>query len=132
MTEEFTKTNARLIFPQLLRSGVNMKSYNGQWSWQKNVPKYAIRAQELANWLASPANPLYIRVEKYSGSEVFNKISGRRGIIFFQNYWGPGNQGDHIDLWNGSRLTDWRTLLTIHIYGESYSKSDNVWFWEVP
>ena len=25
---------------------------------------------------------------KYSGEEVFGKINGRTGIIFFQNYWG--------------------------------------------
>ena len=119
------------IYEALKKSGVNVNSFYGQLSWQKDKPKYAIRAQELADWLASPANPVHTRVEKYSGEEVFDKIRGRTGIIFFQNYWGLGNQGDHIDLWNGSRLTDWRTWFTIHIYGETYSKSEKVWFWEM-
>ena len=120
------------MYAALQKSGVNVKSFYGQLSWQKDKPKYAIRAQELANWLASPANPLQAKVEKYSGEEVFDKIQDRTGIIFFQNYWGPGNQGDHIDLWNRSHLTDWRTWFTIHIYGEAYSKSERVWFWAMP
>ncbi|PZN79475.1 MAG: hypothetical protein DM484_11290 [Candidatus Methylumidiphilus alinenensis] len=126
----------------LIRSGVNMKSYNGQLSWQKGNPKYAIRAQQLANWLASPVNPLRSKVEKYSGSEVFDKINGRSGVIFFQNYWGIGHQGDHIDLWNGYRLTDWRTWVRIHIRigsfglhnlgaGADFAKAETVWFWAI-
>ena len=98
----------------LLRSGVNMTSYNGQWSWQKSKPKLAIRAQQLADWMASPVNPLNSKVEKYSGSEVFDKIKGRSGVIFFQNYWGINHQGDHIDLWNGYRLTDWASWIRIY------------------
>ena len=127
----------------LLGSGVNMKSYSGQWSWQKGSSKYAIRAQELADWLASPVNPLHSKVEKYSGFDVFNKISGRSGVIFFQNYWGANHQGDHIDLWNGYRLTDWRTWVRIHIRigsfglhnlgaGADFEKAKSVWFWPIP
>ena len=122
----------------LLRSGVNMTSYNGQWSWQKSKPKLAIRAQQLADWMASPVNPLNSKVEKYSGSEVFDKIKGRSGVIFFQNYWGINHQGDHIDLWNGYRLTDWASWIRIyarfHSYGlgTDYRKAESVWFWPLP
>ncbi len=47
------------------------------------------------------------------GEGYASKVPGKQGIIFFQNYWmrdidKPGSPtGDHIDLWNGSRLTDW-------------------------
>ena len=81
----------------LQRFGMNVKTFNGQLSWQKDKPRYAIRAQELANWLARPGILSGTKVEKFGGEEVFEKIKGRRGIIFFQNYRGPGNQGDHID-----------------------------------
>ncbi|WP_074687063.1 T6SS effector amidase Tae4 family protein [Paracidovorax citrulli] len=40
-----------------------------------------------------------------TGTDLFKSIHGRTGILFFRNYWGPGRQGDHIDLWNGSRVT---------------------------
>ncbi len=72
------------MYATLLKSGVNVKSFYGQLSWQKDKPKYAIRAQEIADWLASPANPVQAKVEKYSGEEVFDKIKGRTGIIFFK------------------------------------------------
>ena len=126
------------LYAALQRSGLNVKTFHGQLSWQKDRPKYAIRAQELANWLARPGILPGIKVQKFVGKEVFEKIKGNRGIIFFQNYWGPGNQGDHIDLWNGNRLTDWKSLARIHLYiswegiWSDYRKSDAVWFWAVP
>ena len=126
------------MYATLQKSGVNVKSFYGQLSWQKDKPKYAIRAQELADWLASPANPVQARVVKYSGEEVFDKIKGRTGIIFFQNYWGVGNQGDHIDLWNGYRLTHFRSIAQIYLrfgffaLGSDYKASESVWFWPMP
>jgi hypothetical protein len=127
----------------LMRSGVNMSGYTGVRSWQKGKPKYPIRAQELADWLAAPASHLPAKVQKFAGKAVFDKIASKTGIIFFQNYWGPGNQGDHIDLWNGSRLTDWRTWVRIHVRlgdhglhdlgaGSDFQQSEAVWFWLVP
>jgi len=121
----------------LIRSGVNMNSYRGQLSWQKGNPKYAIRAQELADWLASPVNPLFSKVEKYSGTEAFDKIRGRSGVVFFQNYWGRSHQGDHIDLWNGYRLTNLRSFVQIYLrigmigLDADYKESQSVWFWPI-
>ena len=126
------------IYEALKKSGVNVNSFYGQLSWQKDKPKYAIRAQELADWLASPANPVQVEVEKYSGQEVFSKIHGRTGIVFFQNYWGVGSQGDHIDLWNGYRLTHFRSIAQIYLrfgffaLGSDYKASESAWFWPMP
>jgi len=102
-----------------IRSGMKLTGYTGVLSWEKDKPRYAIRAQELANWFASPRSNLP-KVQKFGGKDAFEKIQGRKGIIFFQDYWGAGNQGDHIDLWNGSRLTDWRTWARIHIRFDDY------------
>lgn len=126
-----------------MRSGMSLSGYPGALSWEKDKPKYAIRAQELANWFASPHSHLRVKVQKFSGKEVFEKIKNRTGIIFFQNYWGPGNQGDHIDLWNGARLTDWFTWIRIHarigtvgVHSvaplSDFEKSQSVWFWALP
>lgn len=90
-----------------MRSGMKLTGYTGVLSWEKDKPKYAIRAQELANWFATPHSHLPIRIQKFAGKKVFEAIRGKNGIIFFKDYWGAGNQGDHIDPWNGSRLTDW-------------------------
>jgi hypothetical protein len=119
------------------RSGISLISFRGVRSWQKEKTRYAIRAQELANWLARPDILPSIRVNKFGGKEAFEIIDGRKGIIFFKNYWGPGHQGDHIDLWNGNRLTDWKSWARIHLniswegIWSDYRNSDAVWFWEV-
>jgi hypothetical protein len=131
------------LYAALQRSGVNVMSFRGQLSWQKDKPKYAIRAQEVADWLASPARPIPTTVEKFAGREVFGEvkdkrgIKGRTGIVYFQNYWGVGAQGDHIDLWNGTRLTDMLSLMRIYArigslgLGPDYRKAQSVWFWAV-
>ena len=125
----------------LMRSGVSMNGYTGTWPWEKDKPRYAIRAQELANWLSTPASLLPTKIEKFIGKEAFGEIGGRkgimnrRGIVFFQNYWGAGAQGDHIDLWNGSRLTDMLSWVRIYArigslgLGTDYRKAQSVWFW---
>jgi len=119
-----------------IRSGMNLTGYTGALSWEKDKPKYAIRAQELANWFASRHSHLS-KVQKFGGKEAFNKIKGKTGIIFFQNYWGPGNQGDHIDLWNGIRLTHWTSWIQIYArigsfgYESDLRKAESIWFWAV-
>lgn len=126
----------------LMRSDVPLRGFNGALSWQKGKPKYAIRAQELADWLCGSFPAFPRRFEKVEPSEFSKKIALRTGIIFFQNYWGPGNQGDHIDLWNGSRLTGFASWARIHlrfgnpavsnfIFGSDLAKAEQIWFWNV-
>ena len=126
-----------------MRSDMSLMGYPGALSWEKNKPRYALRAQELANWFTTRQSHLNAKVHKYGGNEVFEVIKNKTGVIFFQNYWGPGHQGDHIDLWNGSRLTDWSSWVRIHARIGSFGihsvstlsdpeKSQSVWFWELP
>jgi hypothetical protein len=122
----------------LMRSGMSLTGFTGALSWEKDKPKYAIRAQELANWLSSPPSHLHVKPQKFGGKEAFEKIRGKTGILFFQNYWGAGNQGDHIDLWNGHRLTHFRSIPQIYLrigsfgLGSDYRDSESVWFWALP
>lgn len=127
----------------LMRCGVDLGSFPGARSWQKDKPRYPIRAQELANWFAAGGARLGVKTERFSGTEIFGDvqgkpgIKGRTGIVFFQNYWGPGSQGDHIDLWNGTRLTRTVSWLTIHArvggvgLGTDYRRAQAAWFWRV-
>lgn len=70
----------------------------------------AIRAEELAAWLRTSA-PMALRLGHrfITGSNWQETIRDQTGIVFFQDYWlRPGEKlptGDHIDLWNGTRLT---------------------------
>jgi len=121
-----------------IRSNLSLDSFHGVFSWQKDRPKYPIRAQELANWLDSGKAGLMSRTEKYTGKEGFEKIANRTGIVFIQNYWGEGRQGDHIDLWNGSRLTALSSWFRIQLnmswegFMTDYRKGSAIWFWYVP
>jgi hypothetical protein len=121
----------------LTRSGISMDDFRGAKSWQKDKLKYAIRAQELADWLSlRPRFPGRSRI-KVSPKEFTSALARQSGIIFFQNYWGPGNQGDHIDLWDGSRLTHIRSVAQIYMrigslgLGSDYRKAESIWFWGI-
>lgn len=72
----------------------------------------ATRAYELAEWLKlCPVAGLSVP-QDITGSEWREKLTGRTGIIFFFGYWQQDGDpldnlsGGHIDLWNGSRLTN--------------------------
>ncbi|PCK06167.1 MAG: hypothetical protein COA42_17580, partial [Alteromonadaceae bacterium] len=70
-------------------------------------------------------------VTELEGVNGFSQISGKKGIIFFKDYYGSNQQGDHIDLWNGSRLTKFKTWIEFSFRdGRHYSKA-TVWFWPV-
>jgi hypothetical protein len=122
----------------LIRSDIPLNGFHGALSWQNGRPKYAIRAQELANWLKTPFPNFSKKFMRLSPKDFSTDLHGQRGIIFFQNYWGPGSQGDHIDLWNGSRLTHIRSLAQIYLrvgsfgLGSDYRDAELIWFWAIP
>lgn len=129
--------------------GITMKSFKGA-SLTLEGKKVAIRAQELADWLKlMPFCGLPTKPETITGSEWQKKIAGRTGILFFKDYWSrDGEQstatGDHIDLWNGSKMTAASFTGAVHsflrftlgidrlegIYSD-LGKSKQILFWEV-
>jgi len=113
------------------KSEIKMDSFKGAKCWHAHKPKHILRAEELANWLKSPFSPFKQSLD-FEGVNGFGKISGKKGIIFFKDYYGLGNQGDHIDLWNGSRLTRFSSWFEFAFLGGRYYKDATVWFWPVP
>src|SRR5262249_15415193 len=108
----------------LADAGVNLSSCHAVRCWHGHGRRHILRAQELANWLASQAGQLAIGAAETRRSNVTHAdYSGKRGIAFFQNFWGAGNQGHHIDLWNGAML---RTGAL-----DYFSRSQQVWFWKL-
>lgn len=94
--------------------GLTMKSFKGA-SVSVSGKRAAVRAQELADWLKlQPFCGLPTKPEDVTGAGWQDKIKARTGIVYFKDYWTrPGEKhptGDHIDLWNGSRLTATGTL----------------------
>jgi hypothetical protein len=129
--------------------GVTMKSFKGA-SLTVDEKKVAIRAQELADWLKlQPFCGLPQRAEVITGADWQAKIKGRTGIIFFKDYWSRDGEvrnatGDHIDLWNGSKMTASSltgafhsflrfTIGIDHIEGfySDLGKAKQILFWEI-
>jgi hypothetical protein len=94
-------------------AGIEMKSFHGAVVMMNGL-KTAVAATQLANWLKlQPFCGLPTAPEKVTGANWQDKIHGKTGIVYFENYWARSAKekadekpsGDHIDLWNGSRLT---------------------------
>lgn len=79
------------------RSGFNMKTFTGTFSWRRDKPKYAIRTQEMPDWLARPGilqgsvkssrvkKRLKIWLPKQESS--FSRITGdRTGRVIISTY----------------------------------------------
>jgi hypothetical protein len=117
-------------------------------------PSHMLRAAEVAEWLHRRPFAGCPQAASLTPKTWDSDIKGQTGIVFFDGYWhrdsdGPEvTTGNHIDLWNGSRLTMARvadTLATIgrFVFGRQslgagtdlgYSDlhgSNRILFWEV-
>lgn len=99
---------------------------------------HTLRAREFAAGLSRGVVSGIGKEERYKpGEHWIEKIHGRTGIVYFHHYYnregnaeGPLN-GDHIDLWQRSRITSiWRSVSRIWFGGGAYNKGE-VWFWPV-
>lgn len=61
--------------------------------------------------------------DKQGKQRSASAYKGKRGIVVCRNFWGSGNQGDHIDLWDGMTMA--------HGAEDYFSKSQEIWFWEM-
>ena len=111
----------------LTRSGVKLPAFRGARCWHGHGDRHILRAEQMATWLRDSrifGDPHVAR----AGSGVAlaaSSYASRTGIIFFRNFWGPGNQGDHIDLWRFSRMSG-------NEFRASYfQQSQEIWFWRV-
>lgn len=83
--------------------------------------RYYVQAQELANRLEREwGKPSVI-----DGAKAREFISGKKGVIFLQNAYprARGRTGDHIDVWNGSRIGSDSTT--------PFENAEKVWLWEI-
>jgi hypothetical protein len=102
---------------------------------------HILRAEQLANALLKVRPTSFEKGIKIPPKNFKQYISGKSGIIYFKDYWlrstDPINNptGDHIDLWNGSRLTDWTswirisTGLSIDGVWSDFEKAKEIIFW---
>jgi hypothetical protein len=94
----------------------------------------AVRAYELGEWLKlQPFCGLPKQPENITGKDWESKVKGRTGIIMFHAYWARAKEsnanasGGHIDLWNGSRLTNNGLLGTLETFSRFTLGIQNPW-----
>ncbi len=94
----------------LYKNGVEGKSFYGA-RCSVDHPSHMLRAAEVAAWLQRIPFAGCPRPVNITGENWEETVKNKTGIIFFNGYWhrdtdGAGvTSGDHIDLWNGKRLT---------------------------
>jgi hypothetical protein len=103
--------------------GVNTDSMSGARCWSGHGKQHILRVNELAPWIDKNATRIGCGKRETHKKVTFLEFVGRKGIVCFQNFWGPGNRGDHIDLWNGFWMGQ-----GAHDY---FIRSQEVWFWEM-
>lgn len=129
----------------LRRAGVDMsqlRSVRHCWQHPKSEG-HILAAEELAKALSRARIPGLQGMKIVKSVDFENSLEGQQGIIFFKDFWRRANEtsanrsGDHIDLWNGRRLTDWlsypRIQMGFSIEGtfSDYHESKDIWFWKV-
>lgn len=99
---------------------------NERFQKEKWLENYFIRAQELANRLERSWGPA---PQRWDRARVQSAISGKRGVIFFQDAWGGT---DHIDLYNGKEIACRRTLDGKPLLmgdDDPFKLAKRIWFW---
>ena len=106
-------------------AGLSLASFRGAFCWYGHGRAHAIRAEEVGQWLNDTADFVGVaEIRKRSAGVIAAQAyATRQGVVLFRNFWGQGNQGDHVDLWNGSMMT--------HGAASYFERSEEVWFWDL-
>ena len=135
----------------LEKAGVSLKSFQGRVcpNLYSHGSLWPISAEQLAAWLKKQPFCGCPRPEDVTGEDYETKIKRFTGIIYYRDYWLRPDEkknptGDHIDLWNGSRLTASGFAGTIATFlrfgvgiqsGPGFSdlrKAREILFWNIP
>jgi hypothetical protein len=130
----FDNQCAILMGTCLLRSEL-LHGYDKPTCWYRGHKGHTLRAREVSDWMRR-------HPERFGRVEVRSNISwgafkGRTGFICFHNFWGVGNQGDHIDLWDGTGIIRREVDPSLEGPGladgslDYFERSEEVWFWPI-
>jgi hypothetical protein len=91
--------------------------------WFKGHVGHTLAAEELARWLEEQSRLVGTPLKFRDGKKALGELQGKKGIVFCMNFWGAGRNGDHIDVWNGSKMKGGN--------GGYMLDSQAVWFWKL-
>lgn len=118
----------------LLRSGL-LAGYDKSVCWYAGHKGHTLRAREVADWMRR--HPDRFGLVEVRSNVTWGAFKGRTGLVCFHNFWGEGNQGDHIDLWDGTGIV--RRMVDPSLEGpgmahgslDYFERSEEVWFWPI-
>lgn len=96
------------------KSGISFVSFpQKRKCWVHSGADHVLAAKELADWIEKSNDASFLVTDNVTGSAWRNKVSGRTGIICFEDYYlrSDGSGGDHIDLWDGGSMTGFGSYL---------------------
>lgn len=102
-------------------SGMNLSSFTGVRCWFGH--KHILRVEQLVTWLKGRTTDVGTSTRFKPGSDARAAVAGKTGIVACINFYGAGNQGDHIDLWDGTSMA--------HGNPDYMDRSEEVVFWEI-
>jgi hypothetical protein len=111
----------------LVASGIKLTKYKGAFCWYGHGKTHTLRVEEMKLWLNSDAVSFVKKADiskrSHGHQKTYQDYQNMRGIVVFRNFWGENNQGDHIDLWNGTRVA--------HGALDYFERSEEIWFWKM-
>ena len=101
--------------------------------------RHVLGAHELARYLEQSWGRTNVYRRQTLG-DAFDSLSGRRGIIYFNNCFkrkrsDTSRRGDHIDLWTGSQY--YNQVIHVGAGGDAgagarlFRRADQVWFFQL-
>jgi hypothetical protein len=103
-------------------SGISLKSLMGSRCWNGHGRKHVLKVLQMVPWIEAHASSIGVKKKTVHKNVTDADFRGKRGIVYWQNFYGNNNQGDHIDLWDGDRIAKGSN--------DYFERSEQVWFWE--
>jgi hypothetical protein len=144
--KEFTNQCAIKLGAALAKTGVDTTTLvpaNRHCWYHKNSEGHILAADELARGLKKIKLSGVSPAIAVTGANFKARLAGKKGIVYFEDYWLRATDnlgsptGDHIDLWNGSRLTDWKSWVRIQFglvipeVWSDFEKAKTILFWKI-
>ncbi|WP_165251146.1 type VI secretion system amidase effector protein Tae4 [Paludisphaera soli] len=105
----------------LADAGMDLSSFRGARCWHGH--RHVLRVEELIKWLKTRTADVGTARSFKPGADARAAVAGVTGIVACRNFWGRGNQGDHIDVWDGAQMA--------HGDPGYMDRSEEVVFWTI-
>jgi len=107
-------------------SGFDLSDYGGEYCWHHSIKhRHILRVEELCKYLKVKLSDDTLIQRRKSVHNIIHAedFIDEQGIVAFINFWGSGNQEDHIDLFRHGDLRNGDL--------DYFERSEKVLFWRI-